>query len=216
MKYTGRLISVAIVLLFNLMRYYYYHIYFANPFKASFFVLTAVFLAVVWIGGKQYDRAKYYAEKDPLTGAYNRRVVNELFVKQRAAAKRRNEKIGIALIDLDDFKEVNDQYGHQTGDDLLRSVADAMKLDGKAKDTVVRWGGDEFVHIIPNIDDDFRTNYIAKMKGNLSNLEMEAVPSIGASIGIAVYPDDAEHFMLLVQRADAMMYEMKEEKESRK
>lgn len=216
MKYTGRLVSVVIVIMFNIMRFYYYHIYFGNSFKVNFFVLTLIFLAVAWIGGKQYDRAKYYAEKDPLTDAYNRRIVNELFEKQKAAAKRRNEKIGIALIDLDDFKEVNDQYGHQTGDDLLRAVANAMKLDGKAKDTVVRWGGDEFVHIIPNIGDEFQSNYIEQLKKDLSDLPMEAISSIGASIGIAVYPDDAEQFMLLVQRADAMMYEMKEEKESRK
>ncbi|MEK4026475.1 MULTISPECIES: GGDEF domain-containing protein [Sporosarcina] len=212
MSYRGRFIAVGIVFLFNVIRYFYYHQYMGLPFEASFFILTAIFFAVAWVGGKQYDLVKFYAEKDPLTNTYNRRTVDIVFKKQAGICKMKNKKLGIVLIDLDDFKEVNDKLGHQKGDELLRCVADVIKMNAKKEDFLVRWGGDEFVHIIPDSKEDFHLDYILKLKEDLSHAGIHLNISIKASIGIAVYPDDGESFDVLIRKADTSMYDMKREK----
>ncbi|PIC64880.1 GGDEF domain-containing protein [Sporosarcina sp. P13] len=209
MSYRGRFFSVGVVILFNVIRYYYYHQYLGYLFEPSFFILTAIFSIVAWIGGWQYDLARFYAEKDPLTNAYNRRTIDKAFKKQAYACRCTGKKLGVVLIDLDDFKVVNDTYGHQKGDELLRRVADLIKMNAKSGDLIVRWGGDEFVHVIPNVKEGFQAEYVSNLKKQLTNLNMEPITSIDASIGIAVYPDDGESFEMLVQHADRSMYEMK-------
>ncbi|AXI00189.1 GGDEF domain-containing protein [Sporosarcina sp. PTS2304] len=211
MTYKGRILAVGIVILFNGIRYVYYHQYLQYPFQASFFILTAIFLLVAWLAGRQYDVAKYYAEKDPLTNAYNRRTVHTVFKKRASTCKVKGKKMGVVLIDLDKFKTVNDTYGHQKGDELLRYVANLIKMNAKDDDLIVRWGGDEFVHIIPNIKECFQTEYVKKFKKQLANMSIESIPKIDASIGIAIYPDDGECFEELIHQADAKMYDMKNE-----
>ena len=209
MGYKGRIFSVAIVILFNIMRYFYYNQYLGYPFEGSFFVLTFVFTIISWMGGKQYDLARYYADIDPLTNVYNRRTIDKSFTRLAAVSKAQEQRIGVVLIDLDEFKRVNDTFGHLKGDELLRYVADLIKMNAKKEDLIVRWGGDEFVHVIPNIQGDFQAEYIEQLTEQLSNLNMDFLTSVSASIGIAVYPDDGERFETLVQHADVSMYKMK-------
>lgn len=209
MRYKGRFFSVGIVILFNMIRYFYYHQYLGYPFKVSFFILTAIFLIVAWAGGWQYDLARFYAEKDPLTNAYNRRTIDKVFKKQAMFCEHQGKKMAVVLVDLDDFKDVNDTFGHQKGDELLRYVADLIKMNGKKEDLIVRWGGDEFVHIIPSVEEDFQEKYVQNLNKQLATLNMDNIPSIGASIGIAVYPDDGNSLEILVQQADISMYKMK-------
>ncbi|PID20544.1 GGDEF domain-containing protein [Sporosarcina sp. P3] len=209
MKYRGRVVAVCVVILFNILRYGYYNIYLGYLFEDSFFVLTGIFLLVAWIGGKQYDVAKFYAEKDPLTNAYNRRTIDKVFKKQISVYKNKGKKIAVVLIDLDDFKDINDRFGHQTGDELLRHVAELIMSNAKREDYVVRWGGDEFVHVILDLKENTLKDYVGNLKSTLSNLNMESVDAVSASIGIAIYPDDGETFEKLIQKADTSMYEMK-------
>lgn len=209
MGYKGRVSAVSIVIAFNLIRYFYYHQYMGFPFEASFFILTTVFLIVAWIGGRQFDQAKFYAEKDPLTNTYNRRTIESEFKKHAIVCKRENKKLGVVLIDLDKFKMINDNFGHHKGDELLRYVAVVIKETAKKNDVIVRWGGDEFVHIIPNVKADFKSTYVQKLKRELAKPNHLSLPSIEASIGIAIYPDEGESFEVLIQQADAAMYEMK-------
>lgn len=206
MGYRGRVVAVGIVIMFNILRYYYYHQYMGVKFEPSFFILTAIFLAVALLGGKQYDLAKFYAERDPLTNTYNRRVVEKMFNKRISICEKEKQKLGIILIDLNNFKETNDEFGHKTGDKLLRHVADLLKKNAKKDDIVIRWGGDEFVHIVPNIQPGFEFDYIHTLNNELAHNE---IPSMGASIGIAVFPDEGEDFETLIQRADIAMYERK-------
>ncbi|PIC99063.1 GGDEF domain-containing protein [Sporosarcina sp. P31] len=209
MGYRGRVVAVCIVIFFNILRYGYYHIYLGYLFDRSFFVLTGIFLLVAWIGGRQYDVAKFYAEKDPLTNAYNRRAIDKVFKKRLSTYRSQVKKIGVVLIDLDDFKEINDTFGHQTGDELLRYVAELITSSAKKEDYVVRWGGDEFVHVILDLKEDTLSDYVRNLRSKLSDLDMELVDTVSASIGMAVYPDDGETFEALIQKADASMYEMK-------
>ncbi|PID24808.1 GGDEF domain-containing protein [Sporosarcina sp. P7] len=209
MGYIGRVVAVCIVILFNILRYGYYNIYLGYLFEKSFFILTGIFLLVAWIGGRQYDVAKFYAEKDPLTNAYNRRTIDTVFKKQISQYRNRGKKIGVVLIDLDNFKNINDTFGHQTGDELLRHVAELIMSNAKKEDYVVRWGGDEFVHVILDLKEDTLSDYVRCLRSKLSNLDIESVNIVSASIGIAVYPDDGETFEVLIQKADTSMYEMK-------
>ncbi|ARF17079.1 GGDEF domain-containing protein [Sporosarcina ureae] len=209
MKYRGRVVAVCVVILFNILRYGYYNIYLGYLFEDSFFVLTGIFLLVAWIGGKQYDVAKFYAEKDPLTNAYNRRTIDKVFKKQISVYKNKGKKIAVVLIDLDDFKDINDRFGHQTGDELLRHVAELIMSNAKREDYVVRWGSDEFVHVILDLKENTLKDYVGNLKSTLSDLNMESVDAVSASIGIAIYPDDGETFEKLIQKADTSMYEMK-------
>lgn len=209
MGYQGRLSAVGVVILFNVTRYFYYHQYLGYAFKPSFFMLTFIFLLVAWIGGRQYDRAKFYAERDPLTNVYNRRTIDKAFEKQAVICKDEGKKLAVVLIDLDEFKDVNDKFGHQKGDELLRYVADVIKKNAKKGDIIVRWGGDEFVHIVPNIEAGFRSNYVKMLKKELAHTNIDSISSVGASIGISIYPDEGESFEVLVQQADVSMYKMK-------
>ncbi|WP_313247830.1 GGDEF domain-containing protein [Sporosarcina ureae] len=209
MGYRGRVVAVCVVILFNILRYGYYHIYLGYLFDRSFFVLTGIFLLVAWTGGRQYDVAKFYAEKDPLTNAYNRRAIDKVFKKQIYQYRSQGKKMGVVLIDLDEFKDINDTFGHQTGDELLRCVAELIMDIAKKEDYVVRWGGDEFVHVIRDLKEDTLSDYVRNLRSKLSNLDMELVQTVSASIGIAVYPDDGETFEALIQKADTSMYEMK-------
>ena len=116
------------------------------------------------------------------------------------------------MIDLDDFKPVNDTYGHAVGDDLLVSVAARLREAVRASDTVARYGGDEFVLMIEGVHskDDIEP-VVASVQGRLSVpvRDGERVLTIAASIGISVYPDDAADASALLRRADKAMYAAK-------
>jgi len=210
MGYKGRFLAIGIVLLFNILRYFYYHQYFQLPFEASFFILTSVFLIVAWAAGKQYDLAKYYAEKDPLTDTYNRRTINKVFHEKVLFFRNKNKKFAVVVIDLDNFKDINDSFGHQKGDELLKYVASVIKRNGKKNDFVIRWGGDEFLHFVSDIVDGFQKDYKQKLKKELAHSEIPLIPSIGVSIGVAIYPNHGESIEKLLQEADVEMYRMKE------
>lgn len=206
MGYRGRIVAVGIVIMFNILRYFYYHQYMGVKFEPTFFILTAIFLLFALLGGKQYDLAKFYAERDTLTNTYNRRVVEKMFNKRISNCESKKQKLAVILIDLNNFKEINDEFGHKTGDELLRFTADLLKKNAKKEDVIIRWGGDEFVHIIPNSDPGFEFDYIHTLNNELTHNE---IPSMGASIGIAVFPDEGDDFDTLIQKADKAMYEWK-------
>ncbi|ARD47925.1 GGDEF domain-containing protein [Sporosarcina sp. P33] len=216
MGYKGRLYAVGIVILFNILRYYYYHQYLGYSFKASFFVLTAVFLLIAWFGGKQYDLARFYAERDPLTNVYNRLTIEKAFKKQASLCRSRGGKLAVALIDINDFKEINDKHGHQKGDEVLQFVAGLLLANAKKGNLVVRWGGDEFIHLISNVEPECQAAYIQNITKQLSHLTMEPLSPLSASIGFAVYPDDGDSFERLIQRADESMYEMKVDEKTKR
>ncbi|ARK32229.1 GGDEF domain-containing protein [Halalkalibacter krulwichiae] len=209
MGYKGRVFSIGVVILFNVMRYFYYHSYYGLPFEANFFILTTVFLFVAWWTGKQYDKAKYYSEKDPLTDTYNRRTINRRFQKPTT----RDKKMILVMIDLDNFKEINDTHGHQAGDDLLVEIAQLLKrLSSGRDDCIARWGGDEFLLLVGNPDQNFKSTFTHSLLAELQNIKALEYTSFGASIGFATFPDDGQTLEQLIQKADSEMYKMKESK----
>ncbi len=157
-------------------------------------------------------RHQLQATQDPLTGLANRMLLDDRLDHAVERARRAGTKVGVVMIDLDDFKPVNDTYGHAVGDDLLVSVAARLREAVRASDTVARYGGDEFVLMIEGVHskDDIEP-VVASVQGRLSVpvRDGERVLTIAASIGISVYPDDAADASALLRRADKAMYAAK-------
>ena len=153
------------------------------------------------------------AHHDVLTGLANRNLLSDRFNFTVERAKRSGKSFALLMVDLNDFKTVNDKYGHAAGDAVL--IAMARRLVGalRAADTVARLGGDEFVLIIESIEDAQELNHIGqKLFETLSEpiiLDSGVVVNNGASVGLAMYPDDGADMNDLLNFADQAMYECK-------
>jgi diguanylate cyclase (GGDEF)-like protein len=109
---------------------------------------TFPFLMVVaYLAGLQYDKVRYLSDMDSLTGLYNRRFVVNSFPKIAALTDRSHSKLFVLVIDCDDFKDINDKYGHNNGDTVLEKIGVLLLSAMRKSDVVARWGGDEFLII---------------------------------------------------------------------
>jgi diguanylate cyclase (GGDEF)-like protein/PAS domain S-box-containing protein len=152
------------------------------------------------------------AHFDELTGLPNRALLFDRLEQVMIQARRNRGRFALLFLDIDGFKTINDSFGHQAGDEMLRAAARRMVYCVRESDTVARLGGDEFVVILHNLGHLEEPGVVAK---NL--LEAFSAPfsvcevtrSIGVSIGISIYPDDAEEPQELISCADSAMYEVK-------
>lgn len=150
---------------------------------------------------------------DALTGLPNRRLYQDRFSQAISAAKRHRVKLAVFYLDLDNFKVINDSWGHDFGDILLKHVADQLSSAVREMDTVARLGGDEFSIIINDVEDNNDVMHVAaeiltrlNRKTKLGGREL----SITTSLGISLYPDDGEDAATLMKNADMAMYHAKE------
>ena len=156
---------------------------------------------------------EYYATRDPLTDIYNRRVFWELFEYEVARARRAGYSFGLLVIDLDNFKLVNDGHGHVVGDRYLQSFASTVKHVLRPGDIFARYGGDEFVVLLPEVMPDMASTVAQRVLEAISTMRVEAsgkTISGSASIGLAVFPLHADNAKDLFLFADTMMYKAKE------
>ena len=158
------------------------------------------------------ERIYHLVYHDTLTGLPTRKLFMEHLLKALAGARRNTTRAAVLFVDLDGFKKVNDTFGHDAGDLLLKKTAARLCACIRDVDTVARIGGDEFLILLTNLADNDSIAEIAERMiqavaspYNLDSLEM----NITASIGIALYPDDAESSQALVKQADLAMYEIK-------
>jgi diguanylate cyclase (GGDEF)-like protein len=156
-------------------------------------------------------QARHQAQHDLLTGLPNRMLFHEFVNQQLAQCKRSGAKLAILYIDLDGFKSVNDQHGHASGDQLLRSVATRLRACIRASDIAARLGGDEFAIALPFSSADGAAILAGRLVTDLSASYLIAplTVKISASIGVALYPDAATTFEALLGRADEAMYQAK-------
>ena len=160
------------------------------------------------------ERLTYLAQYDQLTGLVNRTLFRDRLVHAMARSKRKDQPVGIMLLDLDRFKTVNDTFGHDIGDQLLKSVADRLKNCVREVDTIARMGGDEFTAILEGISGEQDVAVVARRI-----IESITEPfilgqgsvSIGVSIGITLYPLDDQNIDGLLKHADAAMYRAKQQ-----
>jgi diguanylate cyclase (GGDEF)-like protein/PAS domain S-box-containing protein len=153
------------------------------------------------------------AEHDFLTGLPNRMLLNDRIRQAIAAAPRHMKKVALLFLDLDGFKHINDSLGHAAGDQLLQSIARRLVDCVRGSDTVSRQGGDEFVILLPEVEQAEDAAITARRL-----LQAVAEPQsagmnelhVTASIGVSVYPDDGADAQTLIQNADTAMYQAKE------
>src|SRR6202011_1334611 len=151
---------------------------------------------------------EHQALHDALTGLPNRVLARDRLDQAILLARRQQTRVALLIIDLDHFKEVNDTFGHQAGDQLLRQVGERFKAELRETDTVARLGGDEFAIVLLAADDGGASLIAAKLLTALERpfiVEGQAL-DVGASIGIVVYPDHAETADSMLRRADIAMY----------
>jgi diguanylate cyclase (GGDEF)-like protein len=127
-------------------------------------------------------------------------------------AKRNRKKLAVMMVDLDDFKRVNDSRGHVTGDHALAAIAGRLRLSVRGSDTVARYGGDEFIVLAGELDRAEDAAFIAEKIADMVGVPLPidgVTEEIRCSIGISFYPDDAEDAESLIARADRAMYAAK-------
>ncbi|HEX8343397.1 MAG TPA: GGDEF domain-containing protein [Actinoplanes sp.] len=173
-------------------------------------LLLLALCAVVLLSHQR--RTERQAVRDGLTGLANRALLTSRMERALRAADRRGEQVGLLLLDLNEFKQVNDTLGHHAGDLLLQCVATRLSGAVREWDTVARLGGDEFAVLLPRIGSEQRIQEVARR--TLDALQRPAdldgtVVDVRASIGAAVYPSQAVDGAELTQRADLAMYEAK-------
>ncbi|MEV0594018.1 putative bifunctional diguanylate cyclase/phosphodiesterase [Nonomuraea cavernae] len=169
-------------------------------------------LAAVYFTATLSMRRDHQALHDELTGLPNRKMLI-VSTEEALAEARHDERVGLFLLDLDRFKEVNDTMGHPVGDRLLQMVAHRLTHSVRPGDVVARLGGDEFAVLLPSIRDAHAAREVAaRLRAALTEpVRLEGMTfDLDGSVGIALYPDHAPDFELLLQRADVAMYLAKE------
>ncbi len=167
---------------------------------------------------EDWEKLKYRAYHDPLTGLPNRNLFMDRIDTAVKRASRQNEQLGILFIDVDDFKNVNDNLGHKVGDHLLKAIASRLISGVRESDTVARLGGDEFVVLVDGLKEESDAlNLVTKIFDLLSepfSLEGHTVP-VSISLGVSLYPGDTEDAQILIDNADQAMYYAKQEGKGR-
>jgi two-component system, cell cycle response regulator len=160
------------------------------------------------------EHLTYLAQYDHLTGLVNRSLFRDRLIQAMARSKRMNQQIGLMVLDLDRFKAVNDTFGHDMGDELLKSVAERLKACVREVDTVARMGGDEFTIILEGVSSEQNILVVAKRitESIATPFELKGHQiSIGISIGITIYPHDDHPVDELLKHADMAMYRAKQQ-----
>ena len=161
------------------------------------------------------DALRTQSIRDTLTGLYNRRYLEEMLDREIRRAARAEQSLGILLLDLDHFKSFNDTYGHDAGDAVLRQTATFVARSVRAEDTVCRFGGEEFVVILPTaslVGAQARAESIRSKLRDLTVLHQgQSLGMITASIGVSAFPLHGTSPRELLAAADAALYQAKRE-----
>ncbi|MGC1413663.1 MAG: GGDEF domain-containing protein [Candidatus Acidiferrum sp.] len=162
----------------------------------------------------EYDELKKLqlnAVTDPLTGLYNRRLFGESFEKELNRARRYGSPLGLVILDLHRFKEVNDKHGHPRGDEVLRAVAATLKKALRTSDSAFRIGGDEFALLLPQTDA-AQALALSRRIGSVfteSISHMQMGVSVSMDHGVATFPQDGDQADQLIHVADERLYRLK-------
>jgi diguanylate cyclase (GGDEF)-like protein len=159
------------------------------------------------------DKLRQEAVRDPLTGLFNRRHLNEMLPIEFARAKRSNAPLTIFLLDIDHFKNINDTHGHQVGDVVLQMVSEALKKNVRLGDIVCRYGGEEFLLVMPGMkieDARIRAEILRTIVGSQTVTGRNGPFGVTISLGAALYPQDSQSEEELISLADQALYRAKQ------
>jgi len=159
-----------------------------------------------------YQRIKKLSDTDPITGLFNHRFIVKKLNSEVRRACRYGHALSVLMLDVDDFKALNDTYGHPFGDIALKKIALATIAACRDTDIVGRYGGDEFLLVLPETQAEAAVNVSDRVRGRIQNLSLAAKPdrakriSLTASLGLAVYPASGKTGTDLVISADKNLY----------
>ena len=156
---------------------------------------------------------RHQSVRDPLTSLFNRRYMEETLDREVSRAARRNEGVAVVMCDLDRFKEFNDTFGHEAGDLVLREVASILRLKVRQGDIACRFGGEEFILILPDATDVIAAERTDAIRREVEDLALSyrgrTLGQITISMGIAIFPDDGATADELVRASDKALYQAK-------
>ena len=163
----------------------------------------ATITGVAYQNSLQFARTKDLAERDPLTGLYNRRTFQKRLLDELESARQSARSLMYVMLDVDDFKLVNDTFGHARGDAVLRELSAALLRGARAHDVVGRYAGDEFVVLFVGVDRSLAETLVARLSATLRERHLSC------SLGAALFPQDASDAVTLLAAADQALYETK-------
>lgn len=177
-------------------------------------VLEMIELASSAIAGLNLrSRLEYQSIRDGLTGLFNRHYMEMALDREMRRSVRQGTPLAILMLDIDHFKELNDTYGHEAGDTVLRELGEALAESVRSEDVVCRFGGEEFVAILPDTSLDAAVERAESLRRMVSELRVrnrgESLRPITLSIGVSVYPQHAETVDEIMRAADRALYEAK-------
>lgn len=179
----------------------------------SLFLPVVTILAILTITSRIYQsRLVSKMMTDPLTGLYNRMAIMEFGEKEIADAERANKKVALVLIDIDRFKYINDSYGHLFGDQVLQSIGNIIKNALRPGDDVGRYGGDEFVLIVRNAEEENLFSMLENLRTSIENLNFpfdSVYVKVSISIGAHIATHNSYNLNAMLATADAALYEAK-------
>jgi diguanylate cyclase (GGDEF)-like protein len=149
------------------------------------------------------------AVRDPLTGQLNRRGGAEQLDREIARAHREHRPLAVAMLDVDHFKQVNDRFGHDAGDAVLRALAGTMAERLRAYDFVARWGGEEWLAVMPGASRADGVGIIERVRAAIEESRPPGLPSVTVSAGVDELIPGETRAETLIARADARMYQAK-------
>lgn len=205
MGYKGRIVTISIVIFYSIFQVVVLNEVLIKQLLDMFFsILLALFF------GYHYDKTKFLAERDLLTKLYTRRYGITYFNKLEDKITKEDCSIAIFFLDINNFKKINDNYGHNVGDAVLKKIANILLEHKRKNDIVIRWGGDEFVII----SRDFCQNDASRFIKRITEIHIEELKdfedvNLGISIGYAIFPADGKNLDGLLKVADSRMYQAK-------
>jgi diguanylate cyclase (GGDEF)-like protein len=173
-----------------------------SPEEAQLIKRFASLAALAYDNARRRELLSEQARTDELTGLFNRRHFHERLAAELARSQRDDTSVGLVLLDVDDFKRVNDHHGHPIGDQVLKSFAGVLADHVRAGDVVCRSGGEEFAVILPNADDGEAAQAAQRLVSAVRGARWGVAGPITASAGVAVAPGDAVTVATLFKAAD--------------
>jgi diguanylate cyclase (GGDEF)-like protein len=167
--------------------------------------------AIAMRNAELHDRLRAQATLDPLTGCHNRRGFDEVLANELSRALRHQQPLSLVFLDIDHFKRINDDFGHEVGDQALQRIGRVVRHTFRASDSACRYGGEEFALVFPSTSKEDGLAMAERLRELVESLPPTAeVPrSMTASFGVAAFPDDGADSAALIRSADRALYQAK-------
>lgn len=198
-----------------------------NKYFQSDLILCGIFILTAWplgfyvkIEGEHIDRLEELVNKDGLTGVFNHRYFHDALKEKIAISEKFKQPLSMIFVDIDYFKHYNDLYGHQKGDEVLRTIGKILRENMRNSDIAARYGGEEFAVLLPNTTEDEAMIIADKIRQTIEDTKFYGEKNqpngvLTASMGVSVYPDKAKDDISLIKSADDALYRAKFFKKNR-